>query len=221
MAGAGAGEWALRALALKVDLGFALERAEVRGDPLLSVEVFANLMDNALRYTPSGGAVTVTPGCIEGTAFLCVEDTGPGIAEYERGKVLERFYRMPETPGDGSGLGLAIVQEVVSRHRGVLDIDAPAGHRGTRILRSFTRFRAYRRGKRPEPEGGFRSTELWSNTALSLPQRIAARDRRAYDRVRRDSRQRGGAFRADCHQFFDAESSTYTYVLVDPARATR
>ena len=134
IAGAGAGEWALRAHALNIDLGFALERAEVRGDPLLLVEVFANLLDNALRYTPSGGAVTVKTGCIEGSAFLCVEDTGPGIPESERAKVLERFYRMPETPGDGSGLGLAIVQEVVSRHRGVLDIDAPAGHRGMRIF---------------------------------------------------------------------------------------
>ena len=78
--------------------------------------------------------MTVKTGCIKGTAFLCVEDTGPGIPESERAKVLERFYRMPETPGDGSGLGLAIVQEVVSRNRGVLDIDAPEGHRGTRIF---------------------------------------------------------------------------------------
>jgi len=137
IASAGAREWAPRAHALNIDLGFALERAEVLGDPLLLVEIFANLLDNALRYTPSGGAVTVKTGCIEGISFLCVEDTGPGIPESERGKVLERFYRMPGTPGEGSGLGLAIVQEVVSRHRGVLDIDSPTGHRGTRFCVRF------------------------------------------------------------------------------------
>jgi two-component system sensor histidine kinase TctE len=90
-----------------------------------------------LQYTPAGGAVTVTTGCTEGIAFLCVEDTGPGIPESERAKVLERFYRIPGTPGDGSGLGLSIVQEVVARHRGVLGIDLPSGHVGTRFCVRF------------------------------------------------------------------------------------
>jgi len=137
IADAAAREWAPRAHAANIDLGFALESAELRGDPLLLPELVDNLLDNALRYTAPGGAVTVRTGCHEGSPFLCVEDTGPGIPESERGKVLERFYRVPGTPGEGSGLGLAIVQEVVARHRGVLDIDVPTEHPGTRFCVRF------------------------------------------------------------------------------------
>ena len=137
IADAAAREWAPRAHAADIDLGFALESAELRGDPLLLPELVDNLLDNALRYTAPGGAVTVRTGCHDGSPFLCVEDTGPGIPESERGKVLERFYRVPGTPGEGSGLGLAIVQEVVARHRGVLDIDVPTGHSGTRFCVRF------------------------------------------------------------------------------------
>jgi two-component system sensor histidine kinase TctE len=137
IADAAAREWAPRAHAADIDLGFALESAELRGDPLLLPELVDNLLDNALRYTAPGGAVTVRTGCHDGSPFLCVEDTGPGIPESERGKVLERFYRVPGTPGEGSGLGLAIVQEVVARHRGVLDIDVPTGHPGTRFCVRF------------------------------------------------------------------------------------
>jgi two-component system, OmpR family, sensor histidine kinase TctE len=138
IAGEAAAEWAPKAHALGIDLGFSLDPAEFKGDSLLLSELLDNLLDNALRYTPSGGSVTVRTGCIEGVPFLCIEDTGPGIPESERGKVLERFYRIPGTPGEGSGLGLSIVQEVVARHNGVLAIDVPAAHPGTRFCVYFT-----------------------------------------------------------------------------------
>lgn len=137
IAGGAASEWAPKAHALGLDLGFGLEPAEVVGDPFLLTELVDNLLDNALRYTQSGGAVTVRTGIIEGTPFLCVEDTGPGIPESERGKVRERFYRTAGTPGEGSGLGLAIVDEIVARHRGVLDIGSPAAHAGARFCVLF------------------------------------------------------------------------------------
>ena len=136
IAGAAAREWSSRAHALDIDLGFSLDRAEILGDPLLLPELVDNLLDNALRYTPSGGTVTVGTGCRDNVPFLFVEDTGPGIPVAERGRVLERFYRMPGTPGDGSGLGLSIVQEVVARHQGHLDIVMPA-ERGTRFCVRF------------------------------------------------------------------------------------
>lgn len=137
IAGEAAAEWAPKAHALGIDLGFSLEPAEFKGDSLLLSELLDNLLDNALRYTPPGGSVTVRTGCVESVPFLCVEDTGPGIPQSERHKVLERFYRIPGTPGEGSGLGLSIVQEVVARHNGVLDIDAPAAHAGARICATF------------------------------------------------------------------------------------
>jgi len=137
IAGAAAREWAPKAHSLGIDLGFALDPAELQGDPVLLPELLDNLLDNALRYTPTGETVTVKTGYLDGVPFLCVEDAGPGIPESERGKVLERFYRIPGTPGEGSGLGLSIVQEVVARHNGILSIDVPARHPGTRICVCF------------------------------------------------------------------------------------
>lgn len=132
-------QWVPEARERDIDLGFSLERAEIDGDPLLLGELVDNLLDNALHYTPSGGVVTVHTGCCNGVPFLCVEDTGPGIPEPERRKVLERFYRIPGTPGEGSGLGLAIAQEVIDRHHGILEIDAPEGRGGARFSVRFPR----------------------------------------------------------------------------------
>ncbi len=142
VADAAARDWAPKAHAQKIDLGFALERAVIPGDPLLLPEMVDNLIDNALLYTPPGGSVTVNTGCEQDVPFLSVEDTGPGIPAAERSKVLERFYRMAGTPGEGSGLGLAIVQEVVDRHGGVLEIDESAESGGTRVSVRFPRARA-------------------------------------------------------------------------------
>jgi len=130
-------DWAPKAHELAIDLGFVLERAPVLGDPLLLPELVDNLIDNALRYTPAGGTVTVSTGCDNETPYLSVDDTGHGIPEAERGNVVERFYRVPGTRGEGSGLGLAIVQEVVDQHQGKLEIGAGADGRGTRIRVTF------------------------------------------------------------------------------------
>ena len=129
-------EWVQRAIARDIDLGFALEHATVLGNPLLLGEALDNLLDNALRYTPSGGTVTLRCGTDAGQPFLSVEDSGPGIPESARGRVCERFYRVQGTPGDGAGLGLAIVKEVVQKHRASLHIEAPA-EKGTRIVMRF------------------------------------------------------------------------------------
>ena len=137
-----ASDWVPQARARDIDLGFALERAEIDGDPLLLSELIDNLLDNAVRYTPRGGSVTVRSGCTDGAPFLSVEDNGPGIPVSERSRVLERFYRIPGTSGDGSGLGLAIVQEVVARHDGVLEIDAAGDQGGARFSVRFPGARA-------------------------------------------------------------------------------
>ncbi len=89
-------------------------------------EAIVNLVDNALRYTPSGGSVTVTVRRAHSSAELVVEDTGPGIPPEERSMVLERFYRLPGTAGDGSGIGLSIVREVVDGAGGSLALGASA-----------------------------------------------------------------------------------------------
>jgi two-component system sensor histidine kinase TctE len=90
----------------------------LEGQPVLLGELVRNLLDNALQYTPAGGAVTarVLPDPFGQVLVLQVEDTGPGIPEAERDLVFQPFYRTLGTGVDGTGLGLAIVQEIVKGH---------------------------------------------------------------------------------------------------------
>jgi len=105
-----------------IDLGFALESARMQGEPVWLEEMVNNLVDNALRYTPQYGTVTVKCGQLEGAAWLSVEDSGPGIPQTERERIFERFYRSHPERGDGSGLGLAIVGEVANTHRAKIEV---------------------------------------------------------------------------------------------------
>jgi len=118
-------------------MGAEAQPARVSGNARLLEDLLGNLVDNALSYTPKGGCVTVRSGLQDGSAYLEVEDDGPGIPEAERLRVRQRFYRLPGTPGRGCGLGLAIVEEISQLHRGVLTIEAGANGRGTRIRVQF------------------------------------------------------------------------------------
>jgi len=129
--------WVHQALARDVDLGFELERAPVRGDALLLREALANLVHNAIEYSQRGGRVTVRTGERGGKSFAEVEDDGPGIAPQERERVLERFYRVPGTPGTGSGLGLAIVREIAAGHGALIELGEGAGTKGCRVALTF------------------------------------------------------------------------------------
>ena len=126
-----------RALLGRIDLGADLQPATVVADPSLLDDMLSNLVDNALKYTPAGGTVTVTTGERGGKAFVAVEDSGPGIPESERERVKQRFYRLPNSPGHGSGLGLAIVTEVAGLYGASLVIESGAGGAGTRALLQF------------------------------------------------------------------------------------
>lgn len=126
-----ADEWVHRALAKEIDLGFELADGAAMGDALLLREALGNLIHNALEYTPPGGRVTVRTGLRNRRAFLEVEDDGPGIPPADRARVLERFYRVPGTPGTGSGLGLAIVREIAAAHGAEIEISAGEGAGGS------------------------------------------------------------------------------------------
>jgi two-component system sensor histidine kinase QseC len=87
-----------------------------------------NLLHNAIRHTPPGGEVSVTLQEAEGWRCLQVTDTGPGIPEEQRERVLERFYRPPGAKAGGSGLGLSIVKRIAQLHRANLRLgDNPTG----------------------------------------------------------------------------------------------
>ena len=111
-------EWTPRAVAAGVDLGFeGEEHRQVQGDALQLREAMANLIDNALRYTPSGSAVTLKVEVGGERTRLLVEDNGPGLSDVDMTHVFQRFWRASEQPG-GCGLGLAIVSEIARRHGG-------------------------------------------------------------------------------------------------------
>jgi two-component system sensor histidine kinase TctE len=123
-----AAHWAPDALQKNIDIGF--EAAEhpcpVKGDEASLRDLIDNLIDNAIRYTPSGGKITVRVGygsIDHSSTWLEVEDNGPGIPLDQRERVFERFHRIPGNNQPGSGLGLAIVQEVVMRHGAQVEID--------------------------------------------------------------------------------------------------
>ena len=126
-----------RALQSNIDLGVEVQPVSIIADPSLLDDLLSNLVDNALKYTPPGGSVTVSAGIRNGAPYLAVEDTGPGIAEAERQRVRQRFYRLPNSPGHGSGLGLAIVDEIAQLYGASMAIGPGAGGLGTKVLLQF------------------------------------------------------------------------------------
>jgi two-component system sensor histidine kinase TctE len=127
-----------RALQARIDLGAELQPAAIVADPALLDDLLSNLVDNALKYTPAGGTVTVSTGERAGKPFLAVEDSGPGIPEGDRDRVKQRFYRLPNSPGHGSGLGLAIVAEIAELYGASLNIESGAAGSGARVSLQFS-----------------------------------------------------------------------------------
>jgi two-component system sensor histidine kinase TctE len=117
-------DWVQASFSYRIDLGFEQpdHPMEIAANPLMLRELLSNLIDNALRYTPAGGSVTVRVRRERDQAMLEVEDTGPGIAPAERDRVFERFYRILGSGAPGSGLGLAIVREIAHQHGAEIEV---------------------------------------------------------------------------------------------------
>ncbi len=97
-------------------------------------QVVTNLVDNAIKYTPSGGQVWVRLNRQGGNLLLRVSDTGVGIAPKDQEQLFQKFYRVrtPETEGiPGTGLGLAIVRSIVEQHGGRIAVQSAAGQGST------------------------------------------------------------------------------------------
>ena len=125
-----------------LDLGLDVQPVHVTGHGWLLRELLSNLVDNAIKYTPPGGVVTIRCGMRPGRtsparAYVEVEDDGPGVPDEERARVLQRFYRVPGAGGEGTGLGLAIADEITRVHRATLTLGSGPQGRGLLVTVRF------------------------------------------------------------------------------------
>jgi len=111
--------------------------AVVLGDPVRLRQLFLNLLDNAVKYTPEGGTVILSADRTEAHAVIRVADTGVGIAPEEQNKIFDRFYRVEKGRSrdmGGSGLGLSIAQWIVGLHHGTIAVESEPGAGSTFIV---------------------------------------------------------------------------------------
>lgn len=130
------------AIAKDLDLGLESCAAHVTGQEWLLREMISNVLDNAIKYTPQGGQVTLRCGkrqvsSSELRAFVEVEDNGPGVPEGEYTRLTQRFYRVAGSLADGSGLGLAIVEEIAQNHGAQLHFKCGSAGLGLCVLLLF------------------------------------------------------------------------------------
>ncbi|HSO49733.1 MAG TPA: ATP-binding protein, partial [Acidimicrobiia bacterium] len=122
----------IRPTAADIDVGLEMDIAPVRvsgsrRDVAIAVR---NLLDNAVRYTPPGGSISVELASLGDDAVLRIRDTGDGIPTRDLNRVFERFYRVDNARAratGGTGLGLAIVKHVVESHGGSVDVESELG----------------------------------------------------------------------------------------------
>jgi Signal transduction histidine kinase len=117
------------AAAKSIELRIETVDTPVMADGTRVRQAVANLIDNALKYTPEGGGVTVTSESRDHEAVLTVRDTGPGVPEAEQARIWERLYRCDQSRSQsGLGLGLSMVRAIVEAHGGRVRVEnAPTG----------------------------------------------------------------------------------------------
>jgi len=123
---------AAQAKNIRVSVAGALE-ACLEGNAELLQVLLRNLIDNAIRYTPAGGTVTVSIRRQADAVELAVADSGPGIPEAERERAVHRFERLGKSRSEGSGLGLSIVARIAELHAATLALSTAAGGRGLMV----------------------------------------------------------------------------------------
>lgn len=103
------------------------EMRPVQADPMLLRQAVSNLVDNAIKYTESGGRVILRAEQVDGRQIIQVEDTGVGIAPADQPRLFEKFFRLNKDDTKGSGLGLAIVKSIVEQHHGRVSVESRLG----------------------------------------------------------------------------------------------
>jgi two-component system sensor histidine kinase TctE len=123
-----------------INLGFDMinDIPDLRVNAWVVREMLSNVVDNAIRYTPKNGSVTVRVELVAGQTEVMVEDNGPGIPPQYRDKVFERFYRIHNTDSHGSGLGLSIVRELASHIGAQVRLSDALNGQGLAVWMVFT-----------------------------------------------------------------------------------
>ncbi|HEY1582201.1 MAG TPA: heavy metal sensor histidine kinase [Chthoniobacterales bacterium] len=112
-------------------------KGEVYADPVLFGRAVSNLVDNAVRFTPDGGAIAISLLIEPNESAIVVEDTGCGVAENHLPRLFDRFYRIDESrSSEGTGLGLALVKSIAELHGGSVSVQSDLG-KGTRVTLHF------------------------------------------------------------------------------------
>ncbi len=121
-----------KTLSLKLDIPADLSK--ILGDHKRLSQVFLNLLDNAIKYTPEGGSITVSATSKEKIVQVDISDTGIGISEKDLPRIFERFYRVDKARSrelGGTGLGLSIVKHIIQAHNGQVWVQSTLGQGST------------------------------------------------------------------------------------------
>ena len=148
LAEVGEAVYAYQQIASKNDIILSYHEPEsvspVMGDPDRLEQVFINIIDNAIKYTSSGGAINVDVKEVEGCVQISVSDTGAGIPADKIDRIKEKFFKANNTVR-GSGIGLAVADEIIKHHNGLLLIESTEGA-GTTVTVVLPT------AKKPQPE---------------------------------------------------------------------
>ena len=109
----------------------------LRGDPVMLEVLARNLVENAIRHAPGGGAVHVAVEQMPEAVRISVEDSGPGVAPALRERIFDRLFRAPGSTGAGSGLGLSIARRIVELHGGRIAAEDAGALGGLRVVATF------------------------------------------------------------------------------------
>ena len=133
-------EMAPQAISKKIDIELLPEnqKTKISGDPKILKILIWNLVDNAIRYTPSGGEIIASIKQVNEKVILKISDNGLGIPDELRKRIFERFFRVLGNDTPGSGLGFAIIEQVVRLHKATIDVSSPTSGQGFEVSVIFS-----------------------------------------------------------------------------------
>lgn len=120
--------------AVRLNLSKSLPRVHLQGDEEMLKRMVLNLLDNAVKYTATGGEICVALEVVDDSARIVVTDTGFGIPAEDHARIFDRFYRVDKTRSralGGAGLGLSIARRIAEAHGGMISVESVAGHGST------------------------------------------------------------------------------------------